>query len=332
MYDIMTTGSLFVELTPSTPGEEITHAHAYTLVAGGAAANVVFALARLGMRVDFRTAVGDDAFAALLCRELHSFGIETSGVRRVPGQQTPVSFCAIDGQGGKQFLFYRFPGYSTPMDALTREDFTGLEMARLFDFGEGSIREPALREVVFDAARRARTAQVPVLYAMNLRKSSWHADDATIREFQREAITLADIIILNAEERDFLLQGDAQYSALHALGPGVCVVTNGGDGDVEISLANVRLTVPPYCVPVVYDVGAGDTFHAALVAAMLRIADFPNLSATQWREAVNFAAATAAIRVSTSADPHDLPNYQQVHTWITQRCTLTTPPCYDCEQ
>ena len=76
--------------------------------------------------------------------------------------------------------------------------------------------------------------------------------------------------------------------------------------------------VPPYRVPVVYDVGAGDTFHGGLVAAALRH-DIPAMGISEWTEAVRFAAATAAIRVSTSADPHDLPGYAQVMQWMAER-------------
>jgi sugar/nucleoside kinase (ribokinase family) len=43
------------------------------------------------------------------------------------------------------------------------------------------------------------------------------------------------------------------------------------------------------------------------------------MSFADWVDAARFGAATAAIRVSTSADPHDLPSYDQVRMWMEQK-------------
>jgi sugar/nucleoside kinase (ribokinase family) len=320
MIDVTTVGSLFIELTPTAPGETLATAHRYTLVAGGAAANVVFALARLGVGVRFISAVGDDEFGTLAIDELRAFGVDAMGVRRVAGQLTPVTFASIDGRGGKQFRFYRFPGCAHPMEALTAADFAGAGACRVFDFSEGSLRDAALRPLVFQAARDARAAGACVLYAVNLRRASWHAPDAEIAAVQREAAALADVVVLNEEETLFVsgAPGEAGLRALQALGPRVVVQTRGGDGEMLLRAGDATRAVPLYRVPVVYDVGAGDTFHAGLLAAALR-GDVARLSADDWAQAVRFGAATAAIRVSTSADPRDLPGYDDVQAWMRQR-------------
>ncbi len=315
--ELITVGSLIIEITPTQPGETLDTARQYTLVPGGAAANTVFAMARLGVGVRFITAVGDDEFGTLATRELVHFGVDASRVRRVPGQLTPVSFCSVDGRGGKQFRFYRVPGYASPMDGLREADFAGVERCRLFDFSEGSIRDDALRPLVLDTAARARAAGVPVLYAMNLRTGAWGRPDDAIRAIEQDAIARADIVVLNAEEVRFLTQcpGDDGLAAIQARGPRVVVMTRGGDGPVVVQVGNARADIPPYRVPVIYDVGAGDTFHAGLVAAALR--DDPGrMTRDAWAAAVRFGAATAAIRVSTSADPRDLPTRADVEAWM----------------
>jgi sugar/nucleoside kinase (ribokinase family) len=316
--DLVTIGSLFIEMTPTTPGESLSTAHQYTLVAGGGAANVVFALARLGVHVRFITAVGDDDFGAFLIDELAAFGVDAGAVRRVPGQLTPVTFCSIDRQGGKRFRFYRFPDHCSPMQALSADDLAAVDSGTIFDFSEGSIRDAGLRALVFTAARRARHEGRTVLYAVNLRRSSWRLPEDEIAAIQREAMGLADIVVLNAEETAFVTgqQSDAGLRAVQRLGPRVVVMTCGGDGDILVRVGEERAAVPPFVVPVVYDVGAGDTFHAGLVAAALR--NRGHMGIIEWVEAVRFAAATAAIRVSTSADPHDLPTADVVTAWMTQ--------------
>ncbi|OPZ84019.1 MAG: 2-dehydro-3-deoxygluconokinase [bacterium ADurb.Bin429] len=317
VIDLITVGSLIVEITPTQPGETLDTARHYTLVAGGAAANTVFAMARLEVGVRFITAVGDDEFGTLATRELVAFGVDTSRVRRVPGQLTPASFCSVDGLGGKQFRFYRFPGYSSPMEGLREDDFADVEACRLFDFSEGSIREDALRPLVFAAARRARQARVPVLYAMNFRRGAWGRPDDAIRAIERDAVALADIVVLNAEEVSFLTERPWKdgLAVMQAYGPHVVVMTRGGDGSMVVQVGNTRTEIPPYRVPVIYDVGAGDTFHAGLVAAALR-GEPRRLTLDEWAVAVRFGAATAAIRVSTSADPRDLPTLGDVEAWM----------------
>ncbi len=320
--DLITVGSLFVELTPSSPREALTSAHQYTLVAGGAAANVVFALARLGVRVSFITAVGDDDFGTLAINELASFGVDTSLVRRASGQLTPVSFAAIDGRGGKHFAFYRFSTTCNPLETLQREDFLGVDGCRLFDFNEGCLRDPLLRPLVLQAAQQALQAGTTVLYAVNLRVHSWQETEANIRRIECEAIALANIVVLNEEEVRFISGQDGSdgLRAIQAYGPNIVVMTRGGDGDMLLRVGEQEASIPLYQVPVIYDVGAGDTFHAGLVAAALR--DHPRtMSFQSWIDAVRFAAATAALRVSTSADPHDLPTYRQVETWMEVRRT-----------
>lgn len=318
--DLITVGSLFVELTPSVPGDSLTTARQYTLVAGGAAANVVFALTRLGVHVGFLTAVGDDDFGAFLIDELLAFGVDTAGVRRVAGQLTPASFCAIDRLGGKHFSFYRFPGVCSPLEEMCEDDFQHVAAGCLFDFSEGSIREAKLRPLVFQAARRARAAGARTLYAMNLRQGAWKMPAADIRAIELEAVALADYVVLNAEEVEFLTgaSGSNGVRALQASGPQVVVMTSGGEGDILVCAGGEIAIASPYRVPVVYDVGAGDTFHAGLVAAVLHH-DLAAMTLVDWHAAAQFAAAVAAIRVSTSADPRDLPTFPQVQAWMDER-------------
>jgi len=319
--DLVTVGSLFAEVTPAQAGETLAQAHQYTLVAGGAAANMVFALARLGVKVRFISAVGADEFGEMLAGDLAEFGVDTSCVRRVAGQLTTVSFCSVDRQGGKTFRFYRFPGSCAPMRELTAEDFRAAADCRLFDFSEGSIREATLRPLVFDAAAAVRAAGVPVLYAVNLRRGAWGLPDADILAIERRALALADIAVLNAEEAAFLTR-DAGADALRRvqeLGPHTVVMTRGGEGDMTARVGNAEVSAPPYRVPVIYDVGAGDTFHAGLAAAALR-GDPRAMTPDDWARALRFGAAAAAIRVSTSADPRDLPTAAQVEEWMKSKC------------
>ncbi|MEI7834209.1 MAG: PfkB family carbohydrate kinase, partial [bacterium] len=273
-----------------------------------------------GVQVHFITAVGDDDFGKMLERELESFGVSTEGVRQAIGVLTPVSFCSVDHGGGKTFSFYRFPGWSSPMQTLEATDFAAATRGRIFDFSEAAIRDPVIRPLVFQAARDARAAGVPVIYAVNLRRDSWRKTDPEIMSIQREAVKLADIVVLNAEEVNYI--GGAYnvegMRKLQSLGPRAVVMTHGGEGDVLVLLDDEQAAIPPEKVTVVYDVGAGDVFHAGLVAELLQ-RDVNSLTLENLTAAVRFATAAAAIRVSSEPDPHNLPTREQVEEWMRGR-------------
>ncbi len=319
-YDIVTVGSLFVEATPVIPGESLRIAREYKMVAGGAAANFVFALAKLCANTGFITAVGGDFFGQMAVDEIASFGIDTACVKKVVNHLTPVTFAAVDGKGGKDFSFYRFPGVCNPSEALTDTDFAVVSECRVFDFSEGAIRGIELREIIFNAAKMAKHMDIPVIYAMNLRRSAWGLCDEEIAKIEIEACQHADFVIMNQEELKLItgFAGNDGVAVLADIGIKKAVITNGGDGDIIMIVNTESASIPPFVVPVIYDVGAGDTFHAGLVSALLRY-DIKNIKLSDLAECCRFAAAVAAIRVSTSADPHDLPNINTVNEWIKTR-------------
>ena len=78
-------------------------------------------------------------------------------------------------------------------------------------------------------------------------------------------------------------------AAARDLGPSIIAITSGEEGAVVLA-GGERHHVPARRVPVVYDIGAGDAFHAGFVAAHLA-----GMSPTG---AARFAADAAALRIS----------------------------------
>jgi sugar/nucleoside kinase (ribokinase family) len=112
---------------------------------------------------------------------------------------------------------------------------------------------------------------------------------------QRDACSCADIVLMNNEEAA-AVTGTADdvkaASEISALGPEIVVITAGEDGATV--LADGRAShVPARDVEVVYDIGAGDTFHAGLLAA--------RLAGMGPEEATRFASDAAALRISRDA-------------------------------
>lgn len=306
---VVALGSCLVEMTPQETGRDLISADEYVALPSGAASNFAIALARLGVKTGFITRVGDDELGQWLLRKLHGFGVVTEGLaRRVAGQLTPVSFCWMDRAGEKRFYFYRFASHCDPMGALQADELGRETVGRgeLFDFSEATVRKQPLRDVALEAARTARAAGRRVVYAVNYRPSSWEEPVEEMVGVQQQALGLADIAVMNREEA-LLLTGTQTpteaVAAIAELGPELIAITDGGEGAYVYGEGELNF-VPPRRVEVAYDIGAGDTFHAGLVAAYLAGLSPERIGRT--------AADAAALRISRSADMESLPTWEEV--------------------
>ena len=296
--DVLVVGSAMVEITPARMGRAISDVESMVPLPSGSAANFAAVLASLDVGVALMTRVGDDELGRWLRDRLSERGIATDFVVPVRGQLTPVSFAWMDRQGEKTFYFYRFPGFSDPMETLAPEDIdlAALRRCRLFDFTEAAVRNEPLRTATLAGARLAREAGCEVCYAVNYRPAAWRGQsEDEIIAVQREACACADIVLMNSEEAA-LVTGNADPAEaaadVAALGPRLVLVTAGEDG-VTLLTASETSQIAARKVTVVYDIGAGDTFHAGLLAA--------HLAGMPPEAAARFASDAAALRISRDA-------------------------------
>ena len=77
---------------------------------GGAPANVLAALERLGQRTAFIGKVGDDMHGQLLKETLESCGVDTRGLVADPDYFTTLAFGGSEKRGAEFFLCQKSPG------------------------------------------------------------------------------------------------------------------------------------------------------------------------------------------------------------------------------
>ena len=264
---VVTVGTILAEFSPANDGESLKTAQNYRMIAGGAITNTAFSLSYLETDIKLVSAISNDSLGQFLLNEFHKNHLDTTYIKIIEDMPTSLSLSAVDLLGGKEFVFYRSP----LLDGITSSDFpTDFHNGYIFDFSEGAIRSARLREQVFDAAKIAKKKGATVCYAVNLREKSWGLERDEIAKIEREAIALSDIVILNSEELNYIteLAGENAINSLHALSPSVVLVTSGGDDCTLLSVNSEIKSVPIYKVEVKYDVGAGDTFHAGILAYM----------------------------------------------------------------
>lgn len=319
--DVVTLGMMMAEMSPPRHGVSIAQADSLMLFPAGSATIFSVALARLGSRVGLISKVGEDELGRWMLRTLQDFGIDTTAITVVSGQLTPLSLASVDERGDKSYAFYRFGDTCDPLATLTARDVDDgyLARGRVFDFTEGSVRSASLREASLRLAGRARELSRVVCFNPNYRARSWAGGPEEARWALRKALALADLAIMNEAEACLIadepsVADAARWLARH--GPSTLVITRGRDPTVVASGRAVTV-VPVFDVDVVYDIGAGDVFHAGFVAVWRPGAD-PGPCAA-------FAAAAAAIKIGGPPQLEHLPNRAATLSFLRTRGVDTGP-------
>ena len=306
--DVLTLGMMMGEVAPPRAGAGFGDGRGLVLFASGSMTIFALALARLGSRVGLLSRVGDDDLGHWMRARVEEAGIDTDGVATVAGQLTPLALASVDATGNKSFSYYRFAGISDPLATLRAADVPDavLLRARVFDFGEASLRSPLMRAETLLLAQRARDLGLAVCYTPNYRASAWRGGVVEAADVQREALALADVVLMNAEESE-LLSGVSDPRAgarrIVALGPSVVVITSGREGAI-VATDGELTSIPAIPVDVVFDIGAGDSFHAGFLAVWRRGGDPVT--------AARFAAHAAALKISREPLPELLPTRDEV--------------------
>jgi ribokinase len=278
---------LKVERRPN-PGETVTNAELFK-GSGGKGSNQAAAAARLGASVTFLGRVGDDEFGEPLVRALREKGIDTSLVKRVPGESTGAAFITVTPDGENAIAVA--PGANrslTPEDADAAAE--AIEDARVLVAQMEIPVKTVLRavEIAAESGTRALVNLAPTL------------------EVPRELLEKLDPLVVNEHEAAFLLGGEVEgvegalstAPKLLALGPRSVVITLGEAGAVFASGESGR-HLPAPKVAVVDTTGAGDAFVGALAA---RLAGEESLE-----EAVAYAVRAGAAAVAKEGAQGALP-------------------------
>ena len=225
-----------------------------TTAGGGPAATAAVTIARLGVEVAFVGAVGDDEVGRVVRDELAAEGVDVSELALVAGADSPRSSILVERSTGERAIVH-YPGSVPPLEL-----------------------SPRARELCLAA--------------------DWlHVDHAGYAHAPREArisidggnpipgLDLHGIALYAPTEAALLAAYGSAEGALEA-GAELVVATRGDQGCTAYRADGTRLRAEGFDVEAVSTLGAGDVFHGALLAQLVRGFDL----ATALRSA-NLAAA-----------------------------------------
>lgn len=273
---------------------------------GGSPFNVALGLARLAQPVAFFGGVSRGFLGERLKRALQDEGIGTDWVQWLDAPTT-LSLVGVDARGVPSYSFYGAGGADRELPLAAAERVP--DTTRALHLGSYTmVVEPvasAQRALVERLHRRCVVAYDP-----NVR-ANVEPDLGRWRSTLDWMAPRTHVLKVSEEDLALLYPGvpHAELAARwRAAGVAAVVVTLGGQGARaylagEVGGAAGELAVAPRPARVVDTVGAGDTFQAAMLAALaerdaLSPAALRQLPASTWSEVLGFAAQAAAITCS----------------------------------
>lgn len=241
---------------------------------GGDTLNTAIYLARLGVPVDYVTALGDDPHSEAMLAAWQEEGVGTGFVRRCPGRVPGLYLIQTDARGERRFSYWR---ESAPVRQLFDGDGASA-MAALA--GAGSVYLSGItlslfagpaRDRMFAALAAARAAGARIVFDTNFRPRGW-PDLAEARQAYDRMIRSSDLVLAGVE--DFTLMDGAADAAsllerLRRADVAEAVVRLTQPGCITLAHGReIHVPVPAVLAPL-DTTAAGDSFAAGYLAARL---------------------------------------------------------------
>ncbi len=308
-YDLLTFGESMVRMT-TAPGVRLESAGSLAVTVGGAESNVAVALARLGRRVAWLSALPENPLGQRIAREIAMHGVDVSSVVWMPGARAGVYFMDTGSLPRPTRVLYDRAGSAIATLDVGAVDPEVVHAARMLHL---TGITPALSASAAAICRRLATAAtdagIPVALDVNYRARLWTGDAA--RAGLAPLLERVTLLLCGVDDARAVwgLDGDPEDVAralLDRSAAGVVVVTAGARGAVAVPRGAGSAVVRQPAAPVqpIDPVGAGDAFAAGVLHRWL---DAPGDLAGALRS----GAALAALKMTIAGDfaivtPHEL--------------------------
>ncbi len=314
-------GEALIDFIPDVKGQRLKDVPSFTRVAGGAPANVIGAVTKLGIPSKMLTKLGDDPFGDYIIDVLNDAGIDTSNIERDQEGETALAFVSLAADGNRDFKFYRknsadlrYSVEDIPEDIL---DDCGMIHFCSVDLVESPMKE-AHKKLIDMAIEKG----VKVSFDPNLRFSLWDDLDA-LKKTVNDFIPYADIVKISDEELEFITgKTDIKDAVPEILGGRTkyVIYTKGADG-AEIYTKDGMVEAPGYSIEVRDTTGAGDSFIGAFLFCILRdeMEDLDSVSKDKLYEYLDFSNAYAANTSTKEGALAAMATMDEIEKWIADR-------------
>lgn len=260
---------------------------------GGPAATAAVAAVHAGITdVRFVGAVGADEAGERAVAELTDAGIDVSGVRRMKGERSAASVIIVDHGSGTRAICGR-PGPRLTLDAGQLALVSDAGWVHVDHVGWPALTRAGLTPASTDRPRISVDAGNPI-------------EDFTPKGVDLFVPTEAALRRMYGEQ-----EVPALLDAALDAGARTVVATRGGAGAVAATDDGQRVDVPAHQGAVLSTLGAGDVFHGALLAAVLR--------GTALADAVRYATVAAGLSCRALDGRSGIPDHDDILAYLPVR-------------
>ncbi|GIV83165.1 MAG: 2-keto-3-deoxygluconate kinase [Candidatus Roseilinea sp.] len=270
-FDFITLGETMVRLSP--PGfQRIAQAQSFDFQIGGAESNVAINLAWLGFKTAWLSRMPDNPLGRRVVSQIASHGVDTSGVRFVPGGRVGVYFIELATPPRPNRVIYDRAGSAASQMTSADVDFDRITQARwLHMTGITPALSASCRAMTADVMRFARDHGLIVSFDVNYRALLWSAQEAG-RVLEPLMPLCHYVFVAHRDAMTLFAAPEAPRRAAEVLrlrfGCDVLVMTLAEAGAIAQTESHQVEVSQPFKVPQIVDrIGAGDAFDAGFMAA-----------------------------------------------------------------
>ena len=243
---------------------------------GGDTLNTSVYLSRLGVGVEYITALGDDSMSDWLLEQWRAEGVGVSHVQRYVDSVPGLYMIELDESGERSFLYWRKDSPATRLFNQAESAsklFAELQnCAWIYLSGITLALYPdAARERLFESLQQYRTQGGKIIFDNNYRPTQW-SDRAITHAVFDKMYALTDIALPSVEDELLVTGLSSEEDVVKRL-------TDFGIGEIVLKMGEksclvLNESVSEYVdteeVSVVDTTSAGDSFNAGYIAARLR--------------------------------------------------------------
>ncbi|MDR2178021.1 MAG: carbohydrate kinase [Treponema sp.] len=283
---------------------------AFLPLPGGSPYNTAVAIGRLGTPVKFLGCLSRDFFGEILLGRLRENGVGDELIARTDRNST-LAFVRLEPGKEPRYVFYTEETADRSFSAGDLEaKLPGGDLppgTRCILFGSISMTmEPAASTIESLVLAQGRKETGPVISLdPNIRPFMIPDRDAYVRRFE-SWLSAVTIVKISEADLEYIYPGLGREKALNrvlSLGPALAVCTLGPAGAEALTRresGSPKISVPAADSPVADTIGAGDTFHGALLSWLeskgrMSRAAVEALDREELREALRFANRAAAL-------------------------------------
>lgn len=267
--EILAIGEILIDFIPNKIST-IRDLETFQRFPGGAPANVIVGLSRLGASTGFIGKIGNDPFGEYLTAILEKEKVDTTFLLKAKkDKRTALAFVYFDEDLDRDFFFYRSNAADIALEPKELH-FDYFKKIQLLHFGSVSLTEEPARSATYKAIEYCKKNGGKTSFDPNIREDLWKSKEILL-ETVENALEKTDIFLPSENELRFLFseqkfQLEKAIDNLFDRFPiEIIVVKKGNEGCVLKKRNGFLATIPSFEVEVNDSTGAGDGFNAGFL-------------------------------------------------------------------